>query len=142
MKLKLDAATSQRRDDVISIVMAAFAMFVCELGLVKWILAQPGNQRDLVDYGYLVILPVPFLLGLRLKRRVNTLQSTEEESFRASAQISEWPDVGNLQPFIGSLDRSLARQVAFHSFWDVLPRIGKLPLVQQNPPPVAAKVVN
>ncbi len=88
MKLKLDAATSQRRDDVIRIVSAAFALFVCEFILVKWILAQPGNQRDLVDYAYVLILPIPFLLGLRLRRRVKNLQSTEDVSARASAEIN------------------------------------------------------
>jgi len=88
MKLKLDAATSQRRDDVIHIVMAAFALFVCEFAPVKWIFARPGNQRDLVDYGYVLILPVPFLLGLRLRRRVKNLQSTEDVSARASVEIN------------------------------------------------------
>jgi hypothetical protein len=88
MRLKFDPATSQRRNDVTHIVMAAFALFVCEFALAKWIFAQPGNQRDIVDYGYLVILPGPFLLGLRLRRRVNALQSTEDMSVRASAQIN------------------------------------------------------
>ncbi|UWZ83858.1 hypothetical protein [Occallatibacter riparius] len=88
MKLKLDAATSQRRDDVIGIGIAAFAVFVCEFALVKWILALPGNQRDLVVYTYPVILPGPFLLGLRLRRRIKTLQSTEDVTVRASAQIN------------------------------------------------------
>ena len=88
MNLKLDAATSKRRDDVIRIVMAAFALFVCEFILVKWIFAQPGNQRDLVDYGYVLILPGPFLLGLRLRRRVKELQSTGDVSARASAEIN------------------------------------------------------
>jgi len=88
MKLKLDAATSQRRDDVIQIVMAAFALFVCEFALVKWLFVRPGNQRDLLDCGYVLILPVPFLLGLRLRRRVKNLQSTEDVSARASAEIN------------------------------------------------------
>lgn len=87
MGLKLDPATSQRRDDVIRVVVAAFALLVCEFALVKWILAKPGNQRDLVDYAFLLILPVPFLLGLRLRRRVDTLHSTEDVSVSASTQI-------------------------------------------------------
>lgn len=94
MKLKLDAATSQRRDDLISVMIAAFALFICEFCLVKWIFAQPGNHRDLVDYGYLAILPGPFLQGLWLRRRVKTLKSTEEVSARASAQINS--DVSGL----------------------------------------------
>jgi hypothetical protein len=88
MKLKLDAATSQRRDEVIHIVMAAFALFVCEFALVKWIFARPGNQRDLVDYAYVLMLPGPFLLGLRIRRRVKNLRSTEDMSARASAEIN------------------------------------------------------
>ena len=87
MNLKLDAATSQRRDEVIHIVMAGFAVFVCEVALAKWIFVRPANQRDLIDYGYLLILPCPFLLGLRLRQRVNTLHSTEDVSVKASAQI-------------------------------------------------------
>jgi hypothetical protein len=88
MKLKLDAATSRRRDGVIHIVMAAFALFVCEFALVKWVFARPGNQRDLVDYGYLLFVPAPFLLGLRLRRRVKNLQSSEDVTARASAEIN------------------------------------------------------
>jgi hypothetical protein len=87
MKLKLDADTSQRRDDVIRVVIAEFGLFVCEFALVKWIFAQPGNQRDFLDYGYVLILPIPFLLGLRLRQTVNTLKSTEDVSVKASAQI-------------------------------------------------------
>ena len=94
MNLKLDAATSQRRDDVIRVVMAAFALFVCEFALVKWIFARPDNQRDLLDYGYVLVLPVPFLLGLHLRRRVKNLQSTEDVSARASAEINS--DVSGL----------------------------------------------
>ena len=94
MNLKLDAATSQRRGEVISIVMAACGLFLCELSLLRWILIQPSNQRDLLDFGYVVVLPVPFLLGLSLRRRVSSLQSTEEVSARASAQISS--DVSGL----------------------------------------------
>jgi len=94
MKLKLDAATSQRRDDVIHIVIAAFALIVCEFALVKWIFVRPGNQRDLIDCGYVLILPVPFLLGLHLRRRVKNLRSTEDLSVRASAEINS--DVSSL----------------------------------------------
>jgi len=63
-------------------------LFVCELNLVRWIVAKASNHRDFLDYAWCLLLAGPFLIGYVLRRRVNRMQTTSEVSPKAAAQIS------------------------------------------------------